>query len=524
MSSTLYEILLLYTCIAIGKMELLKLLDRKRIFLNLDATGSLISKPPCCSNKIFYYALTIQHPEFSTSPIPLAEMISSDHSTAEISHFLNKWCLSVKLFKNTDLKVKKVEIDFSWALIHSTCLAFNKFTILSYLQNCWEYIHNNKNLIESTTVLHLCSAHIMHRISYNLGKKFLIEKQLKRIILHAFGRMVNCNQMDEIDQIFGLLCYILCCKKQTSAYCNMLNQLEEWVKGDITITSNAPEEFESDTDVHVNGVTYREKSPFGRHFELVYINTLNTLSEMENVSQSNSPNSISYSPQIIQFLLTYYMPLLPLWSGIILSTVNSEASSTDSNAIAENWFRIVKHSIFNSETNIKAADFIRRIYPNIEDRIAAFKFAFTPLAHKLFKRKKRVRVENEEECKEEWSRSKKSKFSYIKPTIDKVSQVFFSLKSRKNSNTEVLSNESIVKKELSMIVEKSTGSSTIMDNSLSEQTVKVNENNLQEVKDVEIISDLDLVEVATLEYKLPRYQPLTYRGQTILCQDLGINF
>ena len=96
-------------------------------------------------------------------------------------------------------------------------------------------------MIEPTTVLHLCSAHIMHRISYNLGRKFKIEKQLKRIILHVFGRMVNSKQIDEINQIFGLLCYVLCCKKQTSAYCNMLNQLEVCVKGDITVSSNPPE-------------------------------------------------------------------------------------------------------------------------------------------------------------------------------------------------------------------------------------------------------------------------------------------
>ena len=132
----------------------------------------------------------------------------------------------------------------------------------------------------------------------------------KRIILHVFGRMVKCKQIDEINQIFGLLCYVLCCKKQTSAYCNMLNQLEECVKGDITVSSNPPEEFEDETDVHVNGVTYREKSPFGRHFELIYHNILDSLSEVEYVSQPD-PNSVSYSPQIIQFLLTYYMPLVP---------------------------------------------------------------------------------------------------------------------------------------------------------------------------------------------------------------------
>ena len=46
--------------------------------------------------------------------------MSSDHSTAEISHFLNKWFSSVKLFTH-DIKVKKVEIDVSCAMMHSTC-------------------------------------------------------------------------------------------------------------------------------------------------------------------------------------------------------------------------------------------------------------------------------------------------------------------------------------------------------------------------------------------------------------------
>ena len=130
-----------------------------------------------------------------------------------------------KLFTTMELKIKKVEIDFSWAMIHSTCLAFNKFSIFNYLQYCWEFIANNEN-IGVITVLHLCSAHIMHRISYNLNKKFKLEKAIKRIILHVFGRMVNCRQMNESNQLFGLGCYILCSKKQTSVYCHKLNQLE----------------------------------------------------------------------------------------------------------------------------------------------------------------------------------------------------------------------------------------------------------------------------------------------------------
>ena len=29
--------------------------------------------------------------------------------------------------------MKKVEIDFSWAMIHSTCFTFNKFSIINNL-------------------------------------------------------------------------------------------------------------------------------------------------------------------------------------------------------------------------------------------------------------------------------------------------------------------------------------------------------------------------------------------------------
>ena len=73
------------------------------------------------------------------------------------------------------------------------------------------------------------------------------------------------------------------------------------------------------------------------------------------------------------------MPLLPLWSRIILSRVNTKENSTttDSDASVENWFRIVKHSILNSESRIKTPEFIRSIYVNIDVRIAAFKFAST---------------------------------------------------------------------------------------------------------------------------------------------------
>ena len=40
-----------------------------------------------------------------------------------------------------------------------------------------------------------------------------------------------------------------------------------------------------------------------------------------------------------------------------------------------------------------------------------------------------------------------------------------------------------------------------------------------EVGEVEVICDLDLVEVTTLDYKLSGYRPLTYNGQKKLCEE-----
>ena len=234
------------------------------------------------------------------------------------------------------------------------------------------------------------------------------------------------------------------------------------------------------------------------------------IKENENISNVKETN-ICYYPEIIEFMLTYYLPLLPLWSGVILNPAIN--LSTDSNASVENWFRIVKHSIYNSETGMRAADFIRSIYINIDDRIAAFKFAFTSLANKVFKPKKRkIQIENEENSKEEWSKRKKSKISYIHPSTSKIGSVFNSIKSNKQSNAIVEYPTNIVNCDLK---------SDSIDNCKLEDKLSC-QNSINSVKEVEIITDIDIVELASIDYKLPAFQPLTYKGQRDICERLKL--
>ena len=161
------------------QIEIFKLYKNDNTVLNIDATGSIIKRPPMCKKSTYYYALTLQHPVCCTSPLPVAEMISSDHGTAEITHFLNKWVLTCKAILHKGLKIDQIEMDYSWAIMHSTCLAFNKLSIAIYLCKCWEIV-NDKTSTKLTipTVLHHCSAHIMHQISYKLDKKNKIDKKV----------------------------------------------------------------------------------------------------------------------------------------------------------------------------------------------------------------------------------------------------------------------------------------------------------------------------------------------------------
>ena len=73
------------------QIRLFNCFKKEILVLNLDATGSIISNPFPGFARIFYYALTLQHSKYKMSPVPVVEMISNDHTTAEITHFLHKW-------------------------------------------------------------------------------------------------------------------------------------------------------------------------------------------------------------------------------------------------------------------------------------------------------------------------------------------------------------------------------------------------------------------------------------------------
>ena len=139
------------------QIAFLKLIGKSKLKLHLDATGSVVRKLERSQKNFLYYALTLQHPLAKITPIPLAEMLTSEQTNVEISHFLNRWCYDVKRILNRDISPSQVVVDFSWAMLHSICQIFNRQDLEDYLNTSWQYLHDSQPKDSwNKGVLHIC--------------------------------------------------------------------------------------------------------------------------------------------------------------------------------------------------------------------------------------------------------------------------------------------------------------------------------------------------------------------------------
>ena len=132
----------------------------------IDATGSLVSSKNLSEKMIYYYAMIIHHE--TQGPIPVCEMLTSDQTTLNLTYFCLKWLRNLhEVSSNCAKRIKHIEINQSWVLLHSTCQAFNRTSLLQYLENSWKFL-NSKNRFDITTNIHFCAAHVIHRFCVNL--------------------------------------------------------------------------------------------------------------------------------------------------------------------------------------------------------------------------------------------------------------------------------------------------------------------------------------------------------------------
>ncbi|KAI6648693.1 hypothetical protein LOD99_7919 [Oopsacas minuta] len=431
-------------------------------------------------------------------------MISSGHTSAEISYFLHKWYLDTKKILGYNINIGQVEIDFSWALIHSVCNAFLKCDIDTYLDKCWNRVDTNSanQELELKLILHLCSAHIMHGIGFHINRKFKLKKEVRKLFLYSFGYLVRCTNITQISCVFTSLCYVFKSKYMNEHVLSNIKTLEYYISDsysdlDDTNESLYDEDCDNDPIDIKDGKTLRDRSPFGKHFAYISKQCENAINNNHTKTFDSNP---CYYPSLIEYILTYYLPILPLWSGIILGPHSLSVGnnySYYSNAIVENWMRIVKLDILNSKSNLRPGDFIRVLYPGITSRISAFNFTFHPRADKFFKGRKRIRDISEEKCNEEWSRKKKQHCGY--------------LKSKTYEFPQFNRDKTIVKDKLIPIKRQKLSTLRMICKS-------------PEIKTASIITDEELVESSIIRYIIPSFRPPHVEWQIATCKKWKLHY
>ncbi len=175
--------------------------------LYLDATGNVASKVPGQTKRLLYYSLTLPGCGQNVPPLPACEMLTNEHSIPQITFWLMQFLR--KLSQYTKLKVHQVETDYSWALLQSVMLAFNRESIVSYLDRSFDICSKLKTWkdIRTFTVLHLCSAHVLKAVTQSIGRK-TADKVLKDFATFAFARLQNSTSMSTALKIFRALCYL----------------------------------------------------------------------------------------------------------------------------------------------------------------------------------------------------------------------------------------------------------------------------------------------------------------------------
>jgi len=181
--------------------------------LYVDATGSVVKKVN--DKKIFYYCGVIK--EQSGISTPVLEFLTDTHNTFNIIR-------PILAFKHhLTLKPKRIELYFSWAIIHAALLSFNAMDIHSYLQKSYA------GKMANVTVIHICCAHMLRTFQKNLKVILKPTKQQSELMMRVFALLQNTTDTKEAQHLWRHICNVFGTRTKTTNMVTSLNTIEGMV-------------------------------------------------------------------------------------------------------------------------------------------------------------------------------------------------------------------------------------------------------------------------------------------------------
>ena len=255
------------------------------------------------------------------------------------------------------MRVRKIETDFSWPLIQSCLKTFNCLDVKTYLVKTFQILSGNyqSDVERSLTIHHLCAAHMFRDFIRNLHKvQPKQDKRLRCFVIRSFALLQNSTSLEEGKECFEHMCVVFVKQHNDEDVQTAIKSLTDMFKGlDITVDCNeddvAKESSERETqELVLEGKTIKQVSPYTKVFTSIYDNVTISSLDLETEEERNT----LFCPEVISLMLDRFMPLFPLWSGVMLNAMPQatdpefvELLTRDTNALAEAWFSIVKKNM-----------------------------------------------------------------------------------------------------------------------------------------------------------------------------------
>ena len=144
---------------------------------------------------MYYYAIVIKHPVEGKAPIPVAELITSDHTVLSLCYFMETFRRTEGLifgFSSITYPLQFI-IDHSMVLLLSILHVYNSESLQDYLERTFRIVTGSGTVKDFRKVSpHACTSHVMHSASKNCKKwqvKFNLNiKFLKKYIDHKLAQ------------------------------------------------------------------------------------------------------------------------------------------------------------------------------------------------------------------------------------------------------------------------------------------------------------------------------------------------
>ena len=212
----------------------------KKEILGIEATGSVVRKTNNFE-KIFLYAITIQHPSGKPFPLPGALYITGNHTIESVRYFI--MCLREKerSFFSKKVQSRMNIADNSRVLQTAVLLEYNGETIDQYCDRMYTLITEKQEEMETEkTFMQLCSNHLLAQMKRTLIRLKISEKHF---VMRILGRLIECKNLS------GLKSLVIAFYSVT-----MAEYAFEYVTKSLTHLNNAVNEFQ-EFDETIDNIT-----------------------------------------------------------------------------------------------------------------------------------------------------------------------------------------------------------------------------------------------------------------------------